>query len=38
VIAPSLIPRRAGVRAKIDRADARNLARLLLRAARFLQI
>lgn len=28
VIAPSLIPRRAGVRVKTDRTDARNLARL----------
>jgi len=28
VIAPSLIPRRSGVRVKTDRADARNLARL----------
>ena len=28
VIAPSLIPRRTGVRVKTDRADARNLARL----------
>jgi transposase len=28
VIAPSLIPRRAGVRVKTDRSDARNLARL----------
>jgi len=28
VIAPSLIPRRAGVRIKTDRTDARNLARL----------
>jgi len=28
VIAPSLIPRRAGVRVKTDRVDARNLARL----------
>ena len=28
VIAPALIPRRAGVRSKTDRSDARNLARL----------
>jgi transposase len=28
VIAPSLIPRRSGVRVKTDRSDARNLARL----------
>src|SRR5450756_2232415 len=30
VIAPSLIPRRSGVRVKTDRTDARNLARLHL--------
>jgi hypothetical protein len=28
VIAPSLIPRRSGMRVKTDRIDARNLARL----------
>ena len=28
VIAPALVPRRAGVRVKTDRLDARNLARL----------